>query len=174
MIEIVPFRPQDQDAVRVLILAGLEEHWGYLDGSKNPDLQNIAASYAQGAFLVAWLNGEIVGTGAFRPHSADAVKVVRMSVARHLRRLGIGRQILDGLCKRAVRSGYERVILETTKTWLDVIEFYRAFGFRITHYTDDDVYFVLDLQDHYGTRPSCEPDAGRPHTRTQNDDDRRP
>jgi GNAT superfamily N-acetyltransferase len=144
-IEITRFRPEYQDTVRALILAGLEEHWGYLDESKNPDLKNLTASYEKGTFLVASLDGEIVGTGAFIPHSYETVEVVRMSVAKHLRRLDIGTQILFELCRRAHERGYKRVILETTDTWKDVIKFYQAFGFQVTHAIDGDVYFALEL-----------------------------
>jgi hypothetical protein len=54
-LTIVPLRPQDQADVKRLILAGLTEYWGQLDATKNPDLNNIGATFAQATFLVAWL-----------------------------------------------------------------------------------------------------------------------
>jgi GNAT superfamily N-acetyltransferase len=150
VIEILPFHPANQDAVQDLILAGLVEHWGFLDETKNPDLKNIAESYKNGTFLVAWLEGEIVGTGAFVPQSDETVEVVRMSVARHVRRQGIGRKVLSELCRQAHQQGYQRVILETTDTWQNTISFYKAFGFKITHYTGGDVFFAFDLQVNLG------------------------
>jgi len=116
-----------------------------LDERKNPDLVDITESYAPGTFLVAWLDGKIVGTGAFIPHSDTIVEIVRMSVLKRLRQRGIGRQILDELCRRAYQEGYKIAILETTRTWKDVITFYRKLGFQMTHDTDEDVYFALDL-----------------------------
>lgn len=145
MIDIKPFQPSSQAAVKSLILDGLVEHWGRLDASKNPDLENIAISYAETTFLVAWLDDEIIGAGAFIPRSEKQVEIVRMSVAKEKRRQGIGQQILSELCKKAARGGYEEVILETTKTWQDVIDFYKQYGFEITHYLDGDVYFRMDL-----------------------------
>ena len=145
-IEIALFRPQEQEAVSQLILAGLEEHWGYLDRSKNPDLRNIAETYADGTFLVAWKDGQVVGTGAFLPRTEEVVEIVRMSVHQDFRRQGIGRQILQELCNRAYRAGYRKAILETTETWEGVIAFYKAFGFQVTHYESGDVYFTLDLE----------------------------
>ena len=68
-----------------------------------------------------------------------------MSVAKDLRRQGVGRRILQSLCDEAVARGYKYVILETTETWNEVIAFYQSFGFRITHHKDGDVYFKLDL-----------------------------
>lgn len=145
-IEIHPFKPQDQESAQALILAGLVEHWGFLDETKNPDLKDIATSYREGTFLVAWLDGQIVGTGAFLPRSDQTVEVVRMSVASRMRRRGIGKLILSELCREANQAGYSRVILETTDTWGETIAFYKAFGFQVTHYAGGDVYFELELE----------------------------
>ena len=144
-INLKPFHTTDQPATKALILDGLVEHWGFLDEGKNPDLDDIATSYADGTFLVAWQDDEIIGTGAFKPHSATQVEIVRMSVKKELRRQGIGLKILDELCQRAAQAGYEEVILETTETWQDVIEFYLNYGFGITHHQDGDAWFRMKL-----------------------------
>jgi GNAT superfamily N-acetyltransferase len=68
-----------------------------------------------------------------------------MSVIPNMRRKGIGRKILQKLCERAKFDGYKRLVLETTETWHEFIEFYKQFGFQVTHYLDGDVYFALDL-----------------------------
>ncbi|MEM7343333.1 MAG: GNAT family N-acetyltransferase [Chloroflexota bacterium] len=146
-IVIVPFQPEDQPDAKTLVLAGLAEHWGTLDPTMNPDLNDIQASYSEGLFLVAKLEGKIIGTGAFIVRSDHSVEIVRMSVDTTLRRLGIGKKILEQLCAEAQARGYRQIILETTETWLEVIEFYKGFGFRITHYQDEDVYFAYDLVD---------------------------
>jgi GNAT superfamily N-acetyltransferase len=141
-IKIIPFQPADQQAARSLILAGLEEHWGVLDETKNPDLDDIACAYASGIFLIAWERERIAGTGAYLPRSDYEIEIVRMSVRKEMRRQGIGRQILTALCLYARQAGYERAILETTRTWQEVIAFYRGFGFEFTHYQGEDSYFV--------------------------------
>ena len=146
MLKILPFHLADQPAVKALILEGLVEHWGFLDESKNPDLENIAKSYANGIFLIAWQDDEIIGTGAFVPRTENRVEIVRMSVKKELRRQGIGREILKELCQRAKQAGYTEAILETTATWQEVIEFYLKNGFGITHYQDGDVYFRKNLR----------------------------
>jgi putative acetyltransferase len=144
-ISILPFQPEDQGEVKRLILAGLAEHWGTLDLNKNPDLNDISRNYAKAVFLVARLNDQIVGTGALIPKSDDTAEVVRMSVVTNMRRKGIGRKILQRLYDHAKTNGYKRLVLETTGTWHEVIEFYKRFGFQITHYLDGDVYFALDV-----------------------------
>jgi hypothetical protein len=64
------FCPQDQLHARQLILAGLADHWGALDPTRNPDLDDIARSYAGGLFLVGLLKGRQVATGAYLPVDA--------------------------------------------------------------------------------------------------------
>ena len=97
----------------------------------------------------------IVGTGAFIPRSIESAEIVRMSVARHLRRQGIGRKMLIELCYRAYLRGFRQVILETTATWKDAIAFYQAFGFQISHYAEGDVYFALDLRKYFENKSTA-------------------
>lgn len=142
---IRPFQPEDQEEVKTLILSGLVDHWGTLDPTKNPDLNNIARSYADAIFLVAWLDGRIVGTGALVPRVESTAEIVRMSVAADLRREGIGKRILLELIRQAKARGFSRIILETTATWAEVIAFYQSMGFRLTHLLNGDQYFEMDL-----------------------------
>jgi putative acetyltransferase len=146
VIVVEPFRPADQAQVKSLVLAGLVEHWGVLDPTKNPDLEDIACSYSGATFLVARHGAEIVGAGALVPRGEEQAEIVRMSVASGARRLGIGRRILQALCRAAVKQGVRKVVLETTETWDEVIAFYMDYGFRITHHKDGDIYFSLDLE----------------------------
>ena len=144
-IIILPFQSEYQAEAKNLVLAGLAEHWGTLDPTKNQDLNDISCNYANGIFLVAWQNNQIIGTGALLPMSNDTAEIVRMSVVANMRRKGIGKMILQKICERAKIDGYKRLVVETTETWNEVIEFYKQFGFQITHYLDGDVYFELDL-----------------------------
>lgn len=140
-MEIEPFQPADQSAVKQLVLDGLAEHWGFLDPTKNPDLDNIAKAYARAIFLVARHDGEIIGCGALLPRSAQHAEIVRMSVKKAWRGQHIGKLILNALCDAARAKGITHIILETTETWSDVIAFYQRNGFAITHHLDGDVYF---------------------------------
>jgi GNAT superfamily N-acetyltransferase len=154
-LRIRPFEPSDQAAASALVLAGLVEHWGFLDASLNPDLKDISHSYAAGCFLVAELDGQLVGTGAYLPAAENdpggpaapnqAFMVVRMTVDRRYRRRGIGQRILQTLLKEAQRRGASQVILETTSTWQDAVTFYLENGFSITGECDGDTYFKVLL-----------------------------
>jgi GNAT superfamily N-acetyltransferase len=138
--------PDDQPAARALVLAGLAERWGWLDESLNPDLDDIAASYSDGVFLTAWLNGDLVGTGALTPEEEDGVwRIERMSVAALHRRRGIGSRLLHRLLAEAATRGARRVVLETTSTWTDAVTFYQRHGFQIEAHRDGDTHMTLDL-----------------------------
>jgi ribosomal protein S18 acetylase RimI-like enzyme len=144
-IRIRPFQPEDQAAAKALVIDGLAERWGFRDPFKNPDLDDISASYAGGVFLVAVLGDRIVGTGAMVPHSEDTAEICRMSVARAHRRQGIGGAILRRLLEAAQAAGFRKLILETTSTWKDAVAFYQKNGFRRTHVREGDTYFIREL-----------------------------
>jgi GNAT superfamily N-acetyltransferase len=144
-VTIRPFQPEDQRAVEALILAGLEEHWGVLDLTKNPDLNDIAASYGDAVFLTAWSGERLVGTGALVHEAEGVARIVRMSVAADMRRCGVGRALLARLCEAAETAGYRQIVLETTSEWQDAVAFYTRSGFRITGAWDGDTHFVVEI-----------------------------
>ena len=140
-----PFEPGDQEVCKALILAGLVDHWGFLDPTLNPDLNDIAVTYADGLFLTAWLEGALAGTGALKPAGERTYELVRMSVARHLRGQGIGSHILAQIESYAQNLGAARIVLETTEAWEEVVRFYLKAGYMFTHRKDGDIYFAKDL-----------------------------
>ncbi len=137
--------PPDQPAARRLILAGLEEHWGWLDLSLNPDLDDISSSYAGETFLTAWLGGVLAGTGALVREADGVGRIVRMSVNRSIRRQGIGRALLDELVQRARQRGFHTLVLETTATWQDARGLYASYGFEFIEEREGDAHFQLAL-----------------------------
>lgn len=140
-MDIRPFHPTDQPAAKALILAGLVAHWGWLDPALNPDLDDIAASYAGGVFLVGCEGTRLVATGALLPEGEQTGRIVRMSVDGRERRRGYGRDLLHALLQTAQELGFTQVVLETTATWADAIQFYEANGFHRTHEADGDIHF---------------------------------
>ena len=96
---IRPFVPADQIAARALILTGLGEHWGYIDETLNPDLDDISEAYPPETsyFLVAEEDGALIGAGCLTEDDAETGRLVRMSVASAARGKGIGRRLVAEL-----------------------------------------------------------------------------
>jgi GNAT superfamily N-acetyltransferase len=72
-----------------------------------------------------------------------------MSVAADMRKRGIGKLILAALGRRASALGVCQLVLETAAHWCEVIAFYEAAGFRLTHYEEGrfgrEAHFALEL-----------------------------
>lgn len=141
VLRLRDFAPDDQASVRALILTGLGEHWGWIDETRNPDLDDISAHYTGETFLVAHRGDTLIGTGALVAEGEATGRIVRMSVAAAERRAGIGTLILRELEARAVQRGFRLIVLETTATWGEVIAFYVRNGYRALGERDGDMHF---------------------------------
>ncbi len=144
-VQIRPFEPRDQPAARALILAGLGEHFGFIDETLNPDLADISTTYADGVFFVACDGDTIVGTGALTPQPDGSAIVSRMSTAATCRRRGVARAVLMRLAYEARERRCARLVLGTNADWQDAIAFYLAFGFSEMRRTPTGVLFELAL-----------------------------
>jgi GNAT superfamily N-acetyltransferase len=125
------FEVDDQEQVRRLILEGLGEHFGFIDESLNPDLDDISRSYinAGQVFVVGCLGREIVGTGALIYHGEGISELVRISTRKPYRRMGIGRAIIAHLVNIARQRGDQRITVETNTAWHEVVSFYKRLNF---------------------------------------------
>ena len=146
-VTVRPFTGADQQAVRDLVLAGLQDRWGTLDPSLNPDLEDMGGHYGRlgGQTVVAEIDGEIVGTGTLYRGDAAAAVLARMSVSGAHRGRGIGKRLVRELADGARAAGYTRIECETTDSWQDAISLYLACGFEIVDRRDGDVFFRLTL-----------------------------
>ncbi|MEZ0577969.1 GNAT family N-acetyltransferase [Nocardioides sp. MH1] len=88
-----------------------------------------------GLFLVAYLDGVPVGTGAWRRSpvlalgGSRSVEIKRMYVAREARGRGLARRILAELESTAVAAGYDLVVLETGLRQPEAISLYESSGY---------------------------------------------
>ena len=106
-LAIRAFAPSDQAAARRLILEGLGEHFGAVDGSCNPDIDDIAANYIGRGhlFLVAEDALGLVGTAALVFEEGASAQVVRVSVAPCWRRRGLAKALVMRLIEAGTRAG---------------------------------------------------------------------
>ncbi len=136
------FQPHDQTAARALILAGLGEHFGFIDETLNPDVDDIAAHYVDKghAFVVVEAAGVLIGTGALIIDPGRTGQMVRVSVHADYRRRGIGQQIVRHLMQVGAARGLESIWIETTTGWQDAIGLYESLGFRVYEADADSTY----------------------------------
>ena len=146
MFTIRPFRQEDQKPTRRLILKSLGEHFGYIDMSLNPDLNSIWDSYIiQGhLFFVAETETGIVGTGGLVVRNFDLGQIVRLSVAPEMRRVGLGKAIVDHIIEHGKKQNIERFTVETNSNWYDAIRLYQRCGFEEIDRDELSVYLSLN------------------------------
>ena len=81
--------------------------------------------------VVAWLDGEAVGCGAFKPITeGDTVEIKRMFVQPAFRGQGMATKILAKLEQIAVEQGYHTARLETGNAQPEAVGLYEKLGFR--------------------------------------------
>jgi GNAT superfamily N-acetyltransferase len=150
-----PFTLADQTTARRLILEGLGTHFGFIDETMNPDVDNIEANYSLAGhpFIVAELDNELIATGALHihpdptgHHAGEIVgQFVRVSVRQDFRRRGVASAIVRQLIDVARSINLHTLIVETTKGWTDAIGLYQSLGFTQYYENDHEVYMELPL-----------------------------
>lgn len=130
-IRIRSFISDDQEQAKKLILSGLAEHFSAIDPALNPDLNNIYESYiAQGSlFIVAELEGTLIGAGALIAEGETIGRIVRVSVSESHRRMGVGRLLTEKLIEAASTRQFGKIVVETNEDWYDAIRLYQRCGF---------------------------------------------
>lgn len=138
---------QTQTQARALILAGLGEHFGFIDPGLNPDLDDILTAYlARGDTFWVILDGDqVIATGASCREAVGVSRVVRMSVAAAYRRQGLGGRMLAHLLDLARRQGDHEVRVETNLDWWPARRLYQRFGFVVVAEDAEAVHMRLCL-----------------------------
>jgi DNA-binding MarR family transcriptional regulator/GNAT superfamily N-acetyltransferase len=93
-----------------------------------------------GLFVVAFLHGEPIGSGALKFHGRRPAELKRMWVAPQARGLGLGRRLLAELERLAVEHGVRTLRLETNKSLVEAIALYRSSGWREVEAFNDERY----------------------------------
>ncbi len=129
------------------MLEGLGEHFGFIDESLNPDLDDIEKSYLSSGqvFLVAESEGGIAGTAGLLFETPGAARIVRMSVRSSLRRRGIATALLAALIEEARTRSLSSLVARTEPHWTDATSFYMRSGFEQFAEDEVDVHLRLEL-----------------------------
>lgn len=100
------------------------------------ELAGLPGDYAApgGALLLAYIDDELAGCGAFRPlvdtDYANACEMKRLYVRRAFRRFGLGRIIAQALIDRATEAGYSAMLLDTLDDMEAARGLYESLGFQ--------------------------------------------
>lgn len=122
---------EDQDAVRALIFAILNEYELEPDPkSIDRDLDDIEGFYADGVFdvLVAE-DGDIMGTVGLKPTRVGVCELRKMYLKSSYRGRGHGGRLLKHAIASAKGLGMIRIELETARVLEEAIGLYEKFGF---------------------------------------------
>ena len=101
----------------------------------NTELADLPGDYAapQGGLLLAFVDDELAGCGAFRPLAdvdyANACEMKRLYVRRAFRRFGLGRLLAQALIDQAVQAGYSAMLLDTLDDMESARGLYETLGF---------------------------------------------
>jgi GNAT superfamily N-acetyltransferase len=142
------FNVEDQEAARELVLRGLGEHFGWIDPSQNPDLDDIFAAYPASGnrFLVAIFGDEIMAAGGLLFESKGVGRIVRLSVKPEYRGHGVGQEIVLRLVHIAQKDGIQRLNAETNLDWYPAISLYKRCGFAELYSDDESIHLALDIR----------------------------
>ena len=141
------FRIEDQIEARQTILKGLEERFGFLNETLNPDVDDIYNHFiAKGdLFIVGFFNGTMVCTGALITETVEVGRIVRVSVREEHRRRGFAGAVMECLESIAKEKGFKQLVLETNKDWDSAVSFYKKIGYQVEIYKDGSVHMFKNI-----------------------------
>jgi putative acetyltransferase len=99
------------------------------------ELAALPGDYAapQGGLLLAFVDDELAGCGAFRPFTdadvGNACEMKRLYVRRAFRRFGLGRLLAQALIDQATQAGYSAMLLDTLDDMEAARGLYESLGF---------------------------------------------
>jgi GNAT superfamily N-acetyltransferase len=138
----------DPDAA-ALIARVQEEYVERYGGPDESPIEPAMFDPPEGLFLVAYLDGVPVGTGAWRRTpvlalgGSLAAEVKRMYVVPEHRGSGLARRILAELESTAAGAGHDLIVLETGLMQPEAIGLYESSGYRsiqrFGHYRDSEL-----------------------------------
>jgi GNAT superfamily N-acetyltransferase len=132
--------PYDGMTAQAMIAAVQAEYVVRYGGPDDSPVDPAEFAPPDGLFLVGYLDGEPVATGAFRSHALGELEIKRMYVVPTARGKGLSRLMLAALEDRARALGVTRIVLETGDRQPEAVSLYESSGYeRIAgfgHYAD--------------------------------------
>lgn len=133
-VTIRGYRESDSEEVWNLHERALKETNAFVagHGEWDEDLKNIPEVYdnAGGAFVIAELEGRVVGMGALKRVDAETAELKRMRVQPEYQGKGLGTKLLRLLENKAKELGYTCLILDTSLQQQAALHMYTKHGYK--------------------------------------------
>ncbi len=133
MVLVRPAKTMDVKAIRSLVDS-------YAAPGQMLSKETVTLYESVQEFIVAEVDGVVVGCGALHILWEDLAEVRTMAVKKELNRQGIGHKILEAIIKRAGEVGVEKLFCLTFQT-----EFFGAHGFEVIEGTPVDPAVYAEL-----------------------------
>lgn len=146
-IDIRYLTKKDEDKSKKLIINGLKEYFDKYDENLNPDLKNLFKTYTNNnnLLIIGLYKEELISTAGLKEENKNIARIVRMSVKKEFRQKGIASLMIDELEKIAKNKGYKKIVLETTKSWKKVINFYKKNNYIEYEKEDSNIHFIKKI-----------------------------
>lgn len=114
----------------------MNEQWFIIEAfshqSLEKELGNLCETYGppRGRTLLACVDDEIQGAGAYRRLSAEICEMKRLYVPDRHRGSGIGKQLCMAIMASAKADGYRLMRLDTGRLLTEAVKMYKSLGFR--------------------------------------------
>ena len=99
-----------------------------------PDMKDTKLKFwttPPNVFLVAKMNGKVVGCGSYQQIGPDTVEMNRIAVDSNHRGQRIGRKLVEALNNTAKNEGYNCMYLQTSNAQIDAQKMYEKMGFSL-------------------------------------------
>ena len=131
----------DGPAGRTMLMAYIADartRIGEWDETRTPSATAAAMAPPEGAFLIAYVDGEPVGCAGMVRLDERTGEVKRMYVAPEARGHGLAKHLLASLEDAARAAGYDRMRLDTSAAQPEAQALYESCGYRpIEPYNDN-------------------------------------
>jgi len=130
-IEIQPPGSADAQSAMRAYFVELAERFeeGFDPEAHDPD-GDLDMAPPDGCFLIARLDGEIVGCGGLKRLDAETGEIKRVWIAPSTRGLGLARRLMSELEGQARGLGMTRLCLDTNRALTEAQRMYRELGYR--------------------------------------------
>lgn len=113
------------------LVALLDAELAIRDGDDHAFYHQFNGIDALDHVIVAYINGQHVGCGAFKARNNQQIEIKRMFVLNEARKKGCATAILTALETWAAKEGFIEAILETGKAQIEALSFYPKQGYRV-------------------------------------------